>query len=114
MLFRSMLPSVYKRKNGESGRPHHGIISQDFEELMRKIGLADHACFIKSPKTREVEVEDENGEKRMKQEVIEGEYTYGFRYEELVMDIVRFCQIQQKQIEAQAEEIKELRQACRL
>ena len=113
-LIMGMLPSVYKRKNGESGRPHHGIISQDFEELMRKIGLADHACFIKSPKTREVEVEDENGEKRMKQEVIEGEYTYGFRYEELVMDIVRFCQIQQKQIEAQAEEIKELRQACRL
>lgn len=77
-LINGIRPVVYRRNNGESGRPHHGLISQDFEDLMHKIGLADHAGFIKSPKTREVEVEDENGEKRMEQEVIEGEYTYGF------------------------------------
>lgn len=105
-LIKGIRPVVYRRNNGESGRPHHGLISQDFEDLMHKIGLADHAGFIKSPKTREVEVKDENGEKRMEQEVIEGEYTYGFRYEELIADIIRFCQIQQKQIDEQKKTIQ--------
>ena len=108
-LIMGILPVVYRRNNGESRRPHHGLISQDFEELMHKIGLADHAGFIKSPKTRDVEVEDKNGEKRINQEIIEGEYTYGFRYEELITDIIRFCQLQQKQLESQAEELRELR-----
>jgi len=50
-----LLPCIFKRIDGESGRPHHGIIAQDFEKLMQEIGLHDHAAFIKSPKTGEVE-----------------------------------------------------------
>ena len=101
--------AVFKRKDGEGKRPHHGLIAQDFEDLMREIGLKDHAGFIKSPKTREVEIEDKNGEKRIEHEVVEGEYVYGFRYEELITDILRFCQLQQRQIDEQADEIKEIK-----
>ena len=32
-----ILPCIFKRINGESGRPHHEIIAQDFEELMKKL-----------------------------------------------------------------------------
>lgn len=28
---------VFKRTNGDNGRPHHGVISQDFEELLKEI-----------------------------------------------------------------------------
>lgn len=92
-----LAPVVFKRTNGDSGRPHHGILSQDFEKLMQEIGLADHAAFIKSPVTKRVEkeIKDEDGNKRMElaEEVIPGEYRYGMRYEELITDTIRFCQI---------------------
>ena len=44
-LICGLKPAVFKRKGGESGRPHHGIIAQDFERLMEDIGLHDHAAF---------------------------------------------------------------------
>ena len=105
-----ILPCIFKRINGESGRPHHGIISQDFEELMKKIGLNDHAAFIKSPvtKIKEVETKDEDGniEHQLVEEIVPNEYRYGIRYEEFISDLIRFCQIlkdengrQQKKIE---------------
>ncbi len=88
-----ILPCIFKRINGESGRPHHGIIAQDFEELMKKIGLHDHAAFIKSPKTEEIETTKEDGSKEIKTQEIPGEYIYGIRYEELISDVIRFSQI---------------------
>ena len=88
-----ILPCIFKRINGESGRPHHGIIAQDFEELMKKIGLHDHAAFIKSPKTEEIETTKEAGSKEIKTQEIPGEYIYGIRYEELISDVIRFGQI---------------------
>lgn len=125
-LIMGIKPVVFKRKNGESGRPHHGLISQDFEELLQEIGLSDHAGFIKSPKTidveEEIEVEKEitndDGEKEtviekqkvLKPKEIEGEYTYGFRYEELITDIIRFCQLQKEYINNQQNEINVLKQ----
>ena len=92
-FMRGILPCIFKRINGESGRPHHGIIAQDFEELMAEIGLHDHAAFIKSPKTEEVEVTKKDGSKEIKTQEIPGEYIYGIRYEELISDIIRFSQI---------------------
>lgn len=92
---------VYKFKENDSNRPHHGLIAQDVEELLQKLGIKDHAAFIKSPKTRDVEVEEEYTDKdgskktrkRIVQEEIPEEYIYGLRYEEFIADIIRFCQI---------------------
>ena len=120
-FIRGFLPVIYNRINGESGRPHHGFIAQDIEELLQKLEISDHAGFIKSPKTRIIEVEkevevdekvinEETGEeetvlvaktiKETKEEVIEGEYVYSLRYEEFIADIVRFIQLQDKEIDA--------------
>lgn len=102
-------PVVFRRKDGESGRPHHGLISQDVEEALKTAGITDHAGFIKSPKTKSVEkeretektVKKEDGtvetvkgtEKYTTQEEIPGEYIYSLRYEEFIADLLRFCQI---------------------
>ena len=120
-LILGLKPVVFKRINGESGRPHHGFIAQDFEELLKDIGLYDHAAFIKSPKIREFETEKEVEKeviketiKEVHQEEIPGEYTRGLRYEEFIPDIARFEQIlyymsqeQQKKIENLEEQLKE-------
>lgn len=120
-----LLPVIYNRINGESGRPHHGFIAQDIEELLQKLGIKDHAGFIKSPKTETVEIEEEAEEtytdemdgqvktrtvtkKREEQKEIPGEYIYGLRYEEFIADIVRFVQIQDEKIEEQERKINSL------
>lgn len=92
-LIMGLRPVAFKRKGGESGRPHHGIIAQDFEKLMEDIGLHDHAAFIKSPKTKEIEITKEDGSKEIKIQEVQGEYIYGIRYEELISDVIRFSQI---------------------
>ena len=121
-----LLPCIFKRTDGESGRPHHGIIAQDFEKLIKDIGLHDHAAFIKSPKMIEIEKEiekevpkeilQEDGtvktvtekvkEKIVRQEVVPGEYIYGIRYEELEGDTIRFCQIIYNRLETLENTVK--------
>lgn len=99
-LINGLKACVYKFKDN-GNRPHHGLIAQDVEELLLKLGIKDHAAFIKSPKTKEIEREeeytDEDGNKKTRtktiQEEIPGEYIYGLRYEEFIADIIRFCQI---------------------
>ena len=51
----------FKFINGSSGRTHHGLISDEVEELLAKLGMStlDFAGFIKSPKTRIVEKDGE-------------------------------------------------------
>ncbi len=107
-LIRGLKPVVFKRKGGESGRPHHGIIAQDFEELMKEIGLHDHAAFIKSPKTEEIEITKEDGSKETKIQDVPGEYIYGIRYEELISDVIRFSQILYQQNQEQQKKIEDL------
>lgn len=105
-------PCIFLRKNSESGRPHHGFISNDLEEFLKKLGI-DHAAFIKTPKKIDVEEEieileekeiaDKNGKVKIIKEpkkvtsrtakIIPGKYNYGLRYEEILPDITRFCQI---------------------
>lgn len=106
---------VYKRKNGESGRPHHGFIAQDVEALMQEVGIKDHAAFIKSPVTEtkewDEEVENEDGTietVRKTEQIDTGEVTYGLRYEEFIADIVRFIQLQDEKIEEQERKINSL------
>ena len=126
-------PVVFKRSNGESGRPHHGLIAQDVEEILNKLGI-DHAAFIKSPVTKQVEVyevdgrevlrrdvgsEDKNeaiqklletyGEAvsiRYEEEVIPGEFRYGMRYEELTGDNIRFSQILKTTVDSLVETVR--------
>lgn len=117
-----LLPCIYRLIENENNRPHHGFIAQDIEELMRQLGIKDHAGFIKSPKTKTIEIEEEAEEeyvdeadgqtktrtvihKREEQRKIPGEYIYGLRYEEFIADIVRFVQIQDGRIEKQQEVI---------
>lgn len=121
-----LLPCIFKRTDGESGRPHHGIISQDFEKLLKDTGIKDHAAFIKSPKMIGIEEEiekevpkeilQEDGtvktvtekvkEKIVRQEVVPGEYIYGIRYEELEGDTIRFCQIIYNRLETLENTVK--------
>lgn len=122
-FIRGLLPCIYLRIDGDTGRPHHGLISQDVEELLKKLGIKDHAGFIKSPKTETIEIEeeveeeytDEDGNKKTRTVIqkreepreIPGEYIYGLRYEEFIADIVRFVQIQDEKIEEQEKIIHE-------
>lgn len=124
-LIMGIKPAVFKRKNGESGRPHHGFIAQDIKELIQKLGIKDHAGFIETPRTETIEIEEEIGEeyvdetdgqtktrtviqKREEQREIPGEYIYGLRYEEFIADIVRFCQLQDERLKTQEEKINNL------
>ncbi|MBD5542848.1 MAG: tail fiber domain-containing protein [Lachnospiraceae bacterium] len=83
-------PKSFKFIDGSSGRTHHGMLSDDVEELLENLGMStlDFAGFIKSPKTRMVEKDGEFVE-----EAIEGEYTRGLRYEEFEADIIKMLQI---------------------
>ncbi len=111
-LIMGLRPVIFKRINGESGRPHHGIIAQDFEELMTEIGLHDHAAFIKSPvtKIKEVETKDEDGntKQQLVEETVPGEYRYGIRYEEFISDLIRFCQLLKDENNRQQKKIEDL------
>jgi len=112
----NLKPAVFKRNDGETGRPHHGLIAQDVEKLLQELGIEDHAAFIKSPQVRSIEAEEEYTDKdgskktrkRTVQEEIPGEYIYGLRYEEFIADIVRFVQIQDERIERQERKINSL------
>ncbi len=113
-LILGLKPVVFKRKNGESDRPHHGIIAQDFEKLMEEIGLNDHAAFIKSPKTEEIETIKEDGSKEIKTQEIPGEYMYGIRYEEFISDLIRFCQLLKDENSRQQKKIEDLEKRIKI
>ena len=113
-LILGLKPVIFKRKNGESDRPHHGIIAQDFEKLMEEIGLNDHAAFIKSPKTEEIETIKEDGSKEIKTQEIPGEYMYGIRYEEFISDLIRFCQLLKDENSRQQKKIEDLEKRIKI
>ncbi len=102
-------PVVCKFVDGDSKRPHHGLISQDVEDLIKEIGI-DHAAFIKSPKMKKVF--DEEGKETF--EIVEGEYEYALRYEEFIGDIIRFCQILQNKLLSQKEEVDILKNEIKI
>lgn len=106
-------PVIYKAIDGESGRPHHGLIAQDIENLLKNLNINDHAAFIKSPMTKEIEYEEineETGKKELhkKLEEIKGEYNYGLRYSEFVSDIIRYSQLLYNRLEKKDKQIASL------
>lgn len=111
-------PKSFKFINGDSGRTHTGLIAQDVEELLENLNMStlDFAGFIKSPKTRTVEKEIEQEIERdgeivieksivSEEEIIEGEYIYGLRYEEFISPLIKVVQIQQGKISLANEKI---------
>ena len=87
-IFDALKPASFKYKDGTSGRTHTGFISQDIEDALAVCGLTstDFATFIKSP------LEDKEGH------IIEGEYRYGVRYEELIALCVAQIQALKKRV----------------
>lgn len=87
-IFDALKPASFKFIDGTSGRTHTGFISQDVEDSLALCGLTsiDFATFIKSPKV------DEDGK------VIEGEYVYGLRYDELIALMVTQIQSLKKRV----------------
>lgn len=87
-MFDALKPANFKMIDGTSGRTHTGFISQDIEDALAPCGLTsiDFATFIKSPKV------DEDGK------VIEGEYVYGLRYDELIALMVAQIQSLKKRV----------------
>lgn len=122
---RGILPKTYKFNDGTSGRTHYGMISQDIEQLLDNLGMTslDFAGFIKSPRTKEIEevvldeegkpVLDENGneETKVRVETIEGAYDYALRYEEFISPLIRFVQLQDKDISEMKETLKQQQQS---
>ena len=106
-IFINALDAVsYKFINGESGRTHHGMIAQQVEEAMAAAGMTDmdFAGYIKSPKY--VDIEKEDGTKENVK--VEGEYTYGLRYEEFIAPLISVVQQQQKTIKSLEERLATL------
>lgn len=101
-------PVSYKFKDGESGRTHYGMIAQDVEEEMEELGMTpmDFAGFCKDQKT--VPYVDSNGDE--KDMPVEGQYAYGLRYEEFMAPAIKTIQLLQNQVDAQQQEINELKQ----
>lgn len=107
----SLNPVSYKMKDGDSGRTHHGMIAQDVEEEMAKLGMTpmDFAGFCKDQKTETYEVQTEDGQIERKQRVIDGEYIYGLRYEEFIPSAIKTIQLQQKEINELRNELAEIK-----
>lgn len=124
-FIRGLMPYTYKMIDGTSDRTHTGLIAQDIEELLNKLNIdtKDFAGFIKSPRTREIEeqvldeegkpVLDENGNEKTKVrvETIQGEYDYALRYEEFISPLIRFVQLQDKDISEMKETLKQQQQS---
>lgn len=73
-FFDTLRPASFRFVDGQSGRTHLGMVSQDIEEELEATGLTDmdFAGFIRSPRR------DKKGNE------IEGELDYMLRYEEFI------------------------------
>lgn len=105
-------PVSYRMKDGTSGRTHYGLIAQDIEELMERLGMnsLDFAGFIKSPRARLV-MEDEYGRplKEPVWEKVKEEYDYALRYDEFIAPLIKMVQEQQRKLEQLEQEVREMR-----
>ena len=124
-IIRNCIPKSYKFDDGTSNRTHTGLIAQDIEELLNQLDIdtKDFAGFIKSPRVKEIEevvldeegnpVLDENGNEKTKVrvETIEGEYDYALRYEEFISPLIKFVQLQDKEISEMKETLKQQQQS---
>ena len=120
-------PVSYKFKNtndlDKHDRTHYGLIAQDVEETMNKMGMTalDFGGFCKDQKMEEYETvnlkddgtpfKNSDGSDQMitAQRPIEGEYVYGLRYEEFIAPMIKTIQIQKIDIDEQQTELEELK-----
>lgn len=111
-LLSAVQPVTYKLIDGESGRTHWGMVSQQVEEAMTAAGLTDmdFAGFIRSPKYESYETgeTDERGNPVTAQRCVENEYIYGLRYEEFIAPLIAVVQAQKAQIETLAARVNTL------
>lgn len=105
-------PSEYKFIDGTSGRTHYGLIAQDIEELMKKLGmdLKDFGGIIKSPKKKLVEIEQEDGSIVTEFKEIPNEYDYSLRYEEFIAPLIKVVQSHEQEIQELKSIISDLSQ----
>lgn len=92
-IIMGLKPVSYKFIKNDSNRTHNGFIAQDIEESLTSMGLTtqDFAAVCKWQK-----VYCEDGVNDIP---IEGEYSYGLRYEELIAPLVKVVQFQQQEID---------------
>lgn len=92
-IIMGLKPVSYKFIANDSNRTHNGFIAQDIEESLTSMGLTtqDFAAVCKWQK-----VHCEDG---VNETPIEGEYSYGLRYEELIAPLVKVVQFQQQEID---------------
>ena len=92
-IIMGLKPVSYKFIKNDSNRTHNGFIAQDIEESLTSMGLTtqDFAAVCKWQK-----VYCEDG---VNDTPIEGEYSYGLRYEELIAPLVKVVQFQQQEID---------------
>lgn len=99
-IIMGLKPVSYKFIKNDSNRTHNGFIAQDIEELLANLGLTtqDFAAVCKWQK-----VHCEDG---VNETPIEGEYSYGLRYEELIAPLVKVVQFQQQEIDTLKTQLK--------
>lgn len=106
-------PCTYKFNEGTSGRKHSGMVAQDVEALMERLGIdsQDFAGFIKfkkeAPVSKTRQVVDEEGnvseETYEDMELVLDEdgnqvYGYGLRYDEFIAPLIQVVQNQAARI----------------
>lgn len=99
-IIMGLKPVSYKFIKNDSNRTHNGFIAQDIEESLTSMGITtqDFAAVCKWQK-----VCCEDGVNDIP---IEGEYSYGLRYEELIAPLVKVVQQQQHEIDILKTQLK--------
>lgn len=77
----SLIPRMFKFKEGTSGRFHHGFIAQEVKKAM---GDDDWGLYVEDAKSDFI----------------------GLRYDEIIADLVKVVQDQEKRIDALERKIK--------
>lgn len=103
----------YTLIDGESGRTHYGMISQQVEEVLNELGIdsKDFAAFIKSPVTEDIMEQATNNEGELLFDEDDnpvmikvgenetGDFTYMLRYEEFIPILWKNAQDKNRKIE---------------
>lgn len=114
-LILNLNPVSFKFIDGKSGRTHYGLIAQDVEETLNKLGMTsmDFAGLCKDVKMEEnykTVIDEETGSELIVPDYkeIPNEYRYGLRYEEFIPAMIKTIQIQQEEIEMLKERLTAL------
>ena len=92
-FIKKLNPVSYKFNDGNSGRTHYGLISQDVETVLTNLGKTgiDFGGFCKDKNTRVETKPDENGD-IIDVNIEEEGHTYSLRYEEFIGPLIKAVQ----------------------